>query len=73
MSICCSSGNDKANEERSTKQQEDVARAVLAYYLVEKAIVGTAISIVYDQAPDLGWAYLAVAEMRLKSLVEMQH
>ena len=56
-----------------TKQQEEVARAVLAYYLVEKAIVGTAISIAYDHVPDLGWAYLAVAEMRLKSLVEMQY
>jgi len=56
-----------------TNEQDEPSRAVLAYYLVEKAIVGTAISLVYDNLPDLGWAFLAVAEMRLQCLVEMQH
>ena len=56
-----------------TDQQDDLSRAVLAYYLVEKAIVGAAISIVYDNLPELGWSFLAVAEMRLQHLVEMQH
>ena len=45
---------------------------MLAYYLVEKAIVGAAISIVYDNLPDLGWAFLETAEMRLKYLENME-
>jgi len=51
-----------------TGQQDELSRAVLAFYLVEKAIVGAAISIVYDNVPDLGWDFLAVAEMRLQRL-----
>lgn len=53
---------------RFTKQQEEDTRSVLAYYLVEKALVGAAISIVYDALPELAKAFLEVAEMRLKDL-----
>jgi len=55
-----------------TDQDNEVARAVLDYYLVEKAIVGAAISIVYDNLPDLGLSLLQVAEMRLEHLIEQQ-
>ncbi len=49
--------------------QGDVAsKSVLAYYLVEKAFVGAAISMAYDNLPGLGWAFLEVAEMRMKDL-----
>ena len=51
-----------------TKQQDEVSRFVLSYYLVEKAFVGAAISIVYDNLPDLGWGYLEVAKMRMEDL-----
>jgi aminoglycoside phosphotransferase family enzyme len=53
---------------RETNQRDNVSEAVLAYYLVEKAIVGAAISIVYDDLSDLGNAFLEVAEMRLRRL-----
>ena len=47
----------------TTGQYEDVAaRAVLHFYLVEKAFVGAAISIVYDDLPELGRYFLNVAE-----------
>jgi aminoglycoside phosphotransferase family enzyme len=51
-----------------TKQQGEVSRFVLSYYLVEKAFVGAAISIVYDNLPDLGWGYLEAAKMRMEDL-----
>ena len=54
-----------------TDQDEPVARAVLGYYLVEKAIVGTYISIVYDDLPDLGLSLLEVAEMRINCLIHL--
>jgi aminoglycoside phosphotransferase family enzyme len=54
-----------------TAQNEPVARAVLGYYLVEKAIVGTYISIVYDDLPDLGLSLLEVAEMRINCLMDL--
>ncbi len=53
-----------------TNQKDEASRGVLAFYLVEKAIVGAAMSIVYDNLPDLGWAFLETAEMRLKCLIE---
>jgi len=56
-----------------TEQQDEVSRFVLSYYLIEKAFVGAAISIVYDNAPDLGWAFLEVARMRMERLIEMQN
>jgi len=50
-------------------QQDEVSRAVLGYYLVEKAIVGAAVSLVYDHLPELGHAFLRVAEQRLEDLM----
>ena len=48
---------------QATDQYEDkAARAVLHYYLVEKAFVGAAISIVYDDLPELGMNFLKAAE-----------
>lgn len=55
-----------------TNQDEPEARLVLGYYLVEKALVGAAISILFDNLPTLGLQHLAVAELRLQALVEMQ-
>jgi hypothetical protein len=45
---------------------------VLGYYLVEKAIVGAAVSIVYDDLPQLGQSFLKVATTRLQTLQAMQ-
>ena len=56
-----------------TEQQDSISRFVLAYYLVEKAFISAAISFVYDHVPDLGWASLEVARMRLERLQEMQY
>lgn len=50
-----------------TAQCDEISRAVLNYYLVEKAIVGAAVSLVYDHLPALGHAFLQVAEQRLQS------
>jgi aminoglycoside phosphotransferase family enzyme len=55
-----------------TGQDDDVSRQVLGYYLVEKAIVGAAISIVYDDLPQLGQRFLEVATTRLQTLQAMQ-
>jgi aminoglycoside phosphotransferase family enzyme len=49
-------------------QRDEASRAVLGYYLVEKAIVGAAVSLVYDHLPELGHAFLRVAEQRLEDL-----
>lgn len=46
-----------------TGQQNETARAVLAYYLVEKAMISAAISIEHDQAYGLGEKFLAVGTM----------
>ncbi len=51
-----------------TNQDNEVARGVLDYYIMEKAIVGTGISILYDDEPQLGRAFLKVAENHLKSI-----
>jgi len=53
-----------------TDQNNQVARSVLAYYLVEKTIVGAAISIVYDNLPELGLSLLEIAKTRLQFLVD---
>jgi len=55
-----------------TGQQNEAAQLVLAYYLVEKAFVGAAISFVYDNAPDLGLAFLNAARMCMERLIDMQ-
>ena len=54
-----------------TGQEEQAARAVLGYYLVEKAIVGAYISIVYDDMPNLGLSLLEVAEKRINCLMHL--
>jgi aminoglycoside phosphotransferase family enzyme len=59
-----------------TNQQDKVSRSVLAYYLTEKAIIGAAVSILYDKVPDVGLAFLKTAEMRMIDLerqLRMQH
>ena len=53
---------------RETNQDNEVARAVLDYYITDKAIVGTGISILYDGEPLLGRDFLKVAENRLESI-----
>ena len=53
---------------QKTKQNNEVARGVLDYYVIEKAIVGTGISILYDDKPQLGRAFLKVAENCLESI-----
>lgn len=52
-----------------TGQDNQTVRSVLAYYLVEKAIVGAAISIVYDNLPELGLNLLEIASVYLQSVV----
>ncbi len=44
-----------------TGQEDEISRAVLAFYLIEKAIMWTAVSIIYDDLPDLGLAFLDIA------------
>lgn len=51
-----------------TKQQDKASRLVLAYYLVEKAIIGAAVNILYDKAPDVGLDFLEVASIRMNDL-----
>ena len=53
---------------RRTNQDNEVARGVLDYYILEKAIFGTGISILYDDQPQLGRAFLKVAEDHLESM-----
>ncbi len=53
---------------QKTKQDNKVARGVLDYYVMEKAIVGTGISILYDDKPQLGRTFLKVAENCLESI-----
>ncbi len=53
-----------------TNQKDEVSRLVLAYYLVEKAIIGAAVSILYDNLPDVGLKFLKTAEMRL---IDLEH
>lgn len=52
-----------------TKQSKDrEARLVLAYYLVEKAVVRAAVSTVYDGLPELGLYFLRIAEHHMQEL-----
>lgn len=46
---------------RLTGQEDEISRSVLAYYLIEKAIMWTAVSIIYDDLPNLGLAFLDIA------------
>src|SRR5207253_5853152 len=47
---------------RETNQDNEVDRAVLDFYILDKAIVGTGISILYDDKPQLGREFLKVVE-----------
>jgi len=51
-----------------TGQEDEVSRAVLAYYLVEKAFIGGIVNIIYDSSLSLGQAFLEVAEKRLEDV-----
>lgn len=63
---------DKMMEEylHLTNQEDEGSRLVLAYYLVEKAIIGAAVSILYDGLPDVGLDFLKVASMRM---IDLEH
>lgn len=52
-----------------TNQKDKISRSVLAYYLVEKAIMWAAVSIVYDDLPELGLTFLEVAKKRMEDLL----
>ena len=51
-----------------THQQDKASKLVLAYYLVEKAIIGAAVNILYDKVPDVGLNFLEVASIRMNEL-----
>ena len=53
-----------------TKQQDKASKLVLAYYLVEKAIIGAAVNILYDKVPDVGLDFLEVASIRM---IDLEH
>jgi aminoglycoside phosphotransferase family enzyme len=53
---------------QKTHQNSEEARRVLDYYVMEKAIVGAGISILYDGKPQLGRTFLKVAESSLESM-----
>lgn len=55
---------------KATKQKNKAARAVLAYYLVERAMIGAIVYIGYDKLPEIGLKYLQVAE---RYMLELQH
>ena len=46
----------------ATGQNNEECLALIHYYLIEKAYVGAALSIVYDKVPELGLRFLDVAE-----------
>lgn len=51
-----------------TDQNNEPSTSVLDFYLLEKAIVRSAISVAYDKHPELGWSYFRIAEMHLKKV-----
>lgn len=53
-----------------THQHDQVSRMVLDYYLLEKAIVRAAVSLVYDNLPELGRTFLKIAETRATEFEE---
>lgn len=53
---------------RLTKQQDEVSRAVLTYYLTEKALISAAVSIVDDNLPGLSLEFLQTAKMYMRDL-----
>lgn len=57
-----------SNYLRLTRQKNQAAEGVLAYYLTERAMIGAIVSIGYDKLPDIGLQYLQVAERHLQNL-----
>jgi aminoglycoside phosphotransferase family enzyme len=55
---------------KRTGQQDEISIAVLNYYIVEKAIMWAAVSIIFDNLPELGFVYLEIAEQRMNDLME---
>jgi aminoglycoside phosphotransferase family enzyme len=53
-----------------TDQKNESAKLVLNYYIIEKAMICTAINILYEDLPKLGLKFLEVAESRLQSLCD---
>ncbi len=53
-----------------TGQDDEISRSVLNYYLLEKAIMRAAVSIIYDNLPELGLTFLEIAEQRMNDLME---
>ncbi len=51
-----------------TNQQDKASKLVLAYYLVEKAIIGAAVNILYDKVPNVGLDFLEAASIRMNDL-----
>lgn len=49
-------------------RQKEVEKSVLAYYLIEKAIVSATISFLHDDSPQLGQEFFKTAEMWLNDL-----
>ncbi len=52
-----------------TRQQDESARFLLKYYLVEKAMVGAVINIIFDRQPELGVALLNIATLYAAELL----
>jgi aminoglycoside phosphotransferase family enzyme len=57
---------------QATHQQDAISRAVINYYLFEKAYIGAVNSIIYDSLPELGQAYLDTAHLRLNALLPVR-
>lgn len=55
-----------------TKQEDKAAKAVLTYYLVEKAMIGIIVSFVYDKQPQEGLKYLRIAERHMSELQSLE-
>ncbi|MDQ2906309.1 MAG: hypothetical protein ABI456_12600 [Ktedonobacteraceae bacterium] len=53
---------------RAIEQDNSFSRTVLAYYLVEKALIGIIVNTLYDERTDLALSFLNVLEMRVKKL-----
>jgi len=54
-----------------TGQQDEVSRSVLAYYLVEKAIITAAVSLIDDKLPSISRDFLEVARIRTNDLMAL--
>ena len=55
-----------------TEQEDEAAKAVLTYYLVEKAMIGIIVSFLYDKKPEVAMQYLGVAEKHMSELQSLE-